>query len=112
MTKKEMAEKFSRLFANPRYDDWGLIILASQNGFVVRTLPDGALEGFQGQEDDENKVAAANELLCFILDYFNVNPSRYARRRLWVIEEVGDKYELQPGEKLVREKYYRVEESI
>jgi hypothetical protein len=90
-------------------DDWGLVILRADNGFVARTLPEKTLEAFKDDsEEDKNHVSSARELLLFILDFFNINPSRHERRRLHVIEEAGEKYMLREGEKFEKMGYKRV----
>jgi len=108
MTKKEMRECFEKAFSSLKFEDWGVIILAAGNGFIVRTLPDGDLESFGGNPNKRDDAEAALQLLWFLLDYFNVNPSRYAKERVMVALEAGDKYEPRENEKEVKEYYYVV----
>jgi len=87
--------------------DWGLEIRCVQDGFIVKDN-EGLEYPFQEKEEG-NEVDVALDLLRFIIEFFNLRGSRYDRRRVLVIEEVGDKYALQEGEKLKGEEYFIVE---
>jgi DNA-binding phage protein len=91
-------------------DAWGLTVVKAENGFVVWAFPGSevlALENDKESERECDDVDAAKKLLWYILEYFNINPSRYVRRRLGVIEKVGEKYTLAKDEKFETEKILR-----
>jgi len=87
--------------------DWGLVVLSTSNGFFVKTSR-GEYFVIESKEEDDKAQAGVN-LLWYIIDFFNLRPSRYAEKRPFAGIEAGDKYILKKGEKLVEEHYYYVE---
>jgi len=86
---------------------FGLTVIKVSNGFVIKTDEKEILAFESKDERDEYFVDAMKDVLYFILEYF-ISGSRYDRKRLRIVEEVGEKYTLQKDEKLVIEKIGRV----
>jgi len=88
--------------------DWGVMIHWSPEGFAVQDN-NGIWHVFENSDQDKEEdrhIDSVVGLIHFLLDYFNVNSDRYARRRVYPHVEVGDKYEPKEGEKIVA-RYYR-----
>ena len=93
-------------------DDSAVVIFEADDGIVVKYFPEGRWESFRDSvEDDSNSesgVRALVDAFRSIVEHFNKNASRYAKYRILVDVEAGDKYFLRPGEKFKREWYRRV----
>lgn len=81
-------------------DDWYLIIHSERDGYVLETN-----EGELIPIKNDNEIEANEDLLWEIIYYFNMRSSRHEKEVLSIIREIGEKYYLQPGEKIVK-KYY------
>lgn len=88
-------------------DDWYLIIHSVRDGYILEPS-DGDLISIGSRKGKE--IIANEDLLQTIIDYFGMRASRYEREVLSIIREVGEKYFLQPGEKLVKKYYEAVKE--
>jgi len=87
--------------------EWGLIIRLADNGFIVQAN-DGSWRTFEDSKEDEQEGDHINsmvDLIYFILDFFSINLSRYAKRRVFPHIEAGDKYMPKEGEKIEKEYY-------
>lgn len=67
-----------------RKDDWGIEILFADDGFVIR---DNEGKRYPIQSDEIDELKAGEELLWFILDFFNLRGSKHDEERLKVIRE-------------------------
>ncbi len=85
--------------------DFGIEIVHVANGFIIKDN-EGNTSVIKSEED--NEISAAEELLWKIIDFFDLRRSRYNRERIRIVREVGDKYELQEDEKIIKERYRRV----
>ena len=105
--KKRFHQRLNELLRKAESNDWGLVILqAYGGGFVLRGLPEGELIACSVSKDEgEDEALAAIDMLRKVVEYFNINSSRYARRRVLIAEEVGDKYYPQEDEELRGQSY-------
>lgn len=85
--------------------DWGIEVIRIRNGFTIKDN-EGNVIVVEEKEDDE--IAAAEELLWQIIEFFDLRGDRHARERVKVIREVGDKYEPQEGEEIVEESFRKL----
>jgi len=74
-------------------NDWGVEICHAEGGYTVKDN-EGVRYAISGEDADI-------DLLWFLIDFFNMRPSRYSRERIYVDKEVGDKYTLKADEKRV-----------
>lgn len=88
-------------------DSWWMVIHCSGDGYIVETN-DGLVFPIV---NEDGQLATNEEMLWEIIDYFNMNSSRFEREQISIIKEVGDKYFLQPGE-TIEKKYYEVVKKI
>ena len=95
-------------------EDYGVIIRYVENGFIAQDN-EGNWYVFKNSKQDEEEgsyIDSMQDLIYFLLEYFNINPTRYAKRRLFPHIEVGDKYKPKENEKIEKEYYYVVKEKL
>lgn len=70
-------------------NDWGIEITKVGHGFLIK---DNNGNRTVIEEKEGNEIAAAEELLWWIIDFFNLRGNKYDQERLAIIRETGNKY--------------------
>ncbi len=85
--------------------DWGVEIVRIDNGFLIKDN-EGKITVVEDKDDDE--YLAGEKLLWEIINFFNLEGSRYDKKRLSVVSMVGDKYTPKEGERLINKSYQQL----
>jgi hypothetical protein len=76
---------------NDKPQKWSLTITKVVNGFIVDGLNDyGKPDSSVIEEDDVDEFKAGEELLWFIMEYFNFQGSKHGAPRLRITREGRD----------------------
>jgi len=91
-----------------------MIITRAENGVSVYWKDEEEVRRFVYTLDDDERgeldVEAVRDFLYNVLELLDIreNRGRYSRDVLRIHIEVGDKYQVQPGERIVEETIYKI----
>jgi hypothetical protein len=84
-TDKETARDFEvELPSHLRDEKWQMKIIRAQNGYTIEFLDDSP---YAIQENENDRLKEHEELLWYIMDYFNFQGSKHDLERLRIVRE-------------------------